>query len=386
MKLRKTWMNSLLAAVLVAGCASVEQKTANLDAELDGITRWWAGQYRGSSILPGTERPVPIVHEIVSIQAPRFGDRAFVYQLRRDGADGAMLQQKIFSFDTDPLRERNSMRAWVLAPDQLDATLATMPSTWGALRPGQLMAFPDECAFRWRATKTGFVGTVSSVDCEFDGRAFGQRVRPDMSYGIDAKSLTWNETLSGEDGSVLATTDGPLRAERIGPVIDVRWSFYDVEGATIPEIRRELYAKSPIQAGGETRAARTDWTVSWDVEPTESETGCHPGEIAVTVEISNLLPRLVSRDSLPPESVDELDTYYAALLRHGLRHQRFALEAARQVEAVLSGLGERETCEALTEDAAMIVGDIIRSARRREQQFDETTRYGQAEGAELPRS
>jgi len=376
---------SLLCLALGAGCASVERNTARLDEDLDAITRVWSGEFAGEATVPPEGEVAAIFHRIVSIQAPQFGDRVFFYQLCRDDVDGPILQQKIFAFDTDPLRTANRMRAWVLSREQFDPAFAATPANWRRLLPNQLMSFPEACAFRWRETKGGYAGSVSAKECEFDSRAFGQPVRPDMSYEISAAALVWTETLSAADGTVLASTDGSRSAQRIGPIIDVRRNYYDVQGMSAMEIRRDLYARSPVFAHGDIRDAQTDWIVAWEIDWSESETGCRVDGVSTTVEISYLLPRLQNWQSLPAELRAEWDDYMDALLRHELRHHHFAVDAARKIESVLSDLREHDTCDAAAEEAERIAGNVIQTARRRERQYDDTTRYGVAEGAELPR-
>jgi len=376
----------ILATILLAGCASIERQAANLDAELADITREWPGHYRGQAILPGMDGDATsVLHEISSIYAPRFGERVYFYQLRGDAIDGPVLQQKIFVFDTDPQRDQNSMRAWVAAPGQIDPDFAARPNAWRRLRPAKLMSFPAACAFRWRRIKGVFRGMVAAQDCEFDSRAFGQPVRPEMSYEISAAALIWNETLSGADGRVLASTGGPLRAERIGPVIDVRRSVYDIQGTTVKEIRRDLNAGSPLFDDGTRRAAHTDWTITWDVDSIESDSGCRVDHVATTVTIDDRVPRLLNRGAVPVDVLAEWDAYVDAVLAHELRHQQFAVNAAYRIESALPGLQEHGSCEDLLSDAARLAGELVDSDRRRERQYDDTTRYGYVEGVEFPR-
>ncbi len=386
MEPRKVLFVSVLAALVVAGCASVERTTARLDEQLDDIVRWWPGRYSGEAQLPGASPGefAPIYHEIALIDAPQFGDNVYAYTLRRTGFDGPVLQQKIFAFDTDPLREQNRMSAWVFAPHQIDPSFAMNPGSWRKISPDELMSFPAECAFGWRATKAGFLATVTSDDCEFDSRAFEQKIRPDMSYAITRGALTWAETLRGAVGETLVTTSGSLRAERVGPVLDVRRTFYDVEGDTVADLRRDLYANASVEDDGETRVARADWQVSWQIGQRESDTGCGVADVGTTASVAYLLPRWASRDAAPAALRAEWDAFFAALLKHELRHQRFAVDAAIRVEAEASMLEELPTCEALDEAIDVVARNIVDNARRRERQYDYTTRFGKAEGAEFP--
>ncbi|MGI9342636.1 MAG: DUF922 domain-containing protein, partial [Gammaproteobacteria bacterium] len=326
MKLVKVSIPLLLAAVAV-GCASPERKTAGLDAELDEITALWSGDFAGEATMPGADDKTTIVHRIVPILAPQFGERVFLYQLHRESAAGPLLQQKIFAFDTNPSRAENRMRAWVFAPDRVDAAVGSEPADWRAMQPGELKDFPESCAFRWRETRAGFSGRVSAKDCRFASRAFGQAIRPDMSYGLTRNSLTWDETLSADDGESLVSTGGPLTAARVGPVVAVWWEFYAVQGDTFAQIRRDLSERIAVDTDGEARESRTEWNLRWSIGRSETEIGCAVDGVEVRLDVSHLLPRLDARNSLPAEVKDAWDAYADTLLEHELRHRRLAVEA-----------------------------------------------------------
>jgi predicted secreted Zn-dependent protease len=359
---------TLLLLALGTGCASVGGGADRLDAELDRITRLWSGTYADAEYR----------HRIEPILAPRFGERVYFYQLERAEAGDKPLQQKVFSFRTDPQRERNRMHAWVLSPAQLDPGIADDPAKWLTLAPGELTDFPDACAFVWRATRGAYRGAVSADNCEFSSGAFGQRVRPDMSYTVSTDALVWDETLAGADGVVLASTDRPRRAVRVGPVIDVRRSFYGVRGDTAAEIRRALYAGTPNVVDGEQVPARTDWFVAWRVDTNETDAGCSVAAVATEIAIVHVLPQLVNRADLPGSLQEEWDAYLAGLLRQESGHRRFAVAAARRIESALPELGARASCDAVRQAAAGVADAVIDSARRRDRQYEYAIRQASA--------
>lgn len=373
MKLRKVLVLLVLAAV-AAGCASTERKTAQLEAELDEITALWSGDFAGEATMPGADEKSAIMHRITPMLAPQFGERVFLYQLHGESADGPMLQQKVFAFDTNPSRVENQMRAWVFAADDFDAGIGAEPTKWRSLGPLDLKGFPDACAFRWRESRSGFFARVSAKDCRFASVAFGRAIRPDMTYELSRDALTWDETLRSDDGDLLASTGEPLTAARVGPVVAVRWDFYVVQGETFAQIRRDLAERIAVDTDGEARDSKTEWDVSWTIGRSETETGCAVDGVDVRIYVSHLLPRLDGRESLPAEVSDAWDAYIDALLTHELRHRRLAVEAARALEARLLQLPEAAGCEQLLAAADNIATDLTGVARRRERQFDATAR------------
>jgi len=200
-------------AVLLSGCT---RPTPTLEQELDALLQLLPGRYAGEA--PDARSPegasMAIFHKIVPIDAPQFGAKVFYYQLSRGSADGPALQQKIFVFDTASGRSANRMRAWVFAPGQADGNLESAPARVAALRPDELMSFPEACAFLWSRIGDTFEGVVSAENCGFRSRQFNQEIRPDMRYRVNADRFEWNETLYGEGRRVIATTDGSLIAFR----------------------------------------------------------------------------------------------------------------------------------------------------------------------------
>ena len=153
--------------------------------------------------------------------------------------------------------------------------------------------------------------------------------------------------------------------------------------ATI-NVRDDLYGKSFVEAEGETRLARADWAIDWRVEHEETDDGCAVVDVATTVEMAYLLPRLVNRDTASTALRAEWDIFIGSLLRHEYRHQAFAVDAAERIERQVRGLGWYPSCASLDEEAERVATGIIENARRREREFDYTTRFGQEQGVVFP--
>ncbi len=204
-------------ALALAGCAAAPPAASPLDQELAAILALLPGQYAGAAPDPRAPDagPRPIYHKLVPIEVPQFGELALYYQLSTGSPDGPALQQKLFVFDTAPDRMANRMQAYVFTPGQMPPNLERRPAEWPALRPADLMAFSDACAFRWVQSPEGLTGSVRRAECAFESERFGGLVRPEMSYRVTAGALYWTEALYAEDGRVLASTAGTLVADRL---------------------------------------------------------------------------------------------------------------------------------------------------------------------------
>lgn len=212
-----------LSTALLLGCSAAETETTaetalaqTLDQQLAAILQVLPGKYKAENpraVPPKGEMEI-LYHKFVPIDAPQFGDTVLYYQLSTGSADGAALQMKIFSFDDEPARAVNRMRAHVFAPGQAPGNLDQAPERLAALEPSELMSFPTQCDLIWSPEGSGFIGAVRAADCAFPGGVFKQTIRPAMSYNIAGNRLEWDEILYTDDMRVLVTTNGALLAIR----------------------------------------------------------------------------------------------------------------------------------------------------------------------------
>jgi len=207
MNLRSVILVILLAATIAACTDDVDVKRD----ELDTLLKLLPGEYAGMAELRKGES-APVVHKIAAVDLPQFGPHVLYYQLGQDG--GPALQQKVFVLDRDAAGLPIRMRAYYAAPGKIAANFEQRPADWASLDPASLMAFPDSCAFRWRADGAGFTGVVARETCQYDSPGFRQLVQPEMQYRVTDETFEWTETLYGADGTPLATTGGNLIAYR----------------------------------------------------------------------------------------------------------------------------------------------------------------------------
>jgi predicted secreted Zn-dependent protease len=78
------------------------------------------------------------------------------------------------------------------------------------------------------------------------------------------------------------------------------------------------------------------------------------------------------------------DRYFAALAEHEAGHARFALDAAAEMHKQVQALGEQPDCEGLKKKINALAQQVLADYRKREQQYDQTTRHGATQGAVFP--
>ncbi len=206
-------ISALVSLFSIASCSALGLSTGS---ELDDLLSMLAGTYIGEAPDPRSRdgnRQI-IVHKFVSIDARRFGQQVFYYQLSRTTADGPLLQQKIFVFQEAEQPGSIRMRAYVFSPGQEPGNLHRDKARIDRIEPGDLLSFPEACDFVWTSVDNGFEAVVRASNCRFASRGFGQEIRPEMIYRVAGDQFYWTETLYGADGKVLASTQGTLVAVR----------------------------------------------------------------------------------------------------------------------------------------------------------------------------
>lgn len=201
----------------LAACAAANETPAlPPDGELDELTAMLPGEYAGDApkgMQPDGEMH-RLVHAFMPVEAEQFGEQILYYHIVSGAPDGPVLQAKIFVFDTDPDRQNNTMKAFVLAPPLAETLRTGDTGAWAALDPEKLMSFPDTCYFTWQRDGEGFVAEDADT-CSYPSAAFKQTITPDMTYRISPAQFEMEETLLGEDGTAIVSTGGPLVAIRI---------------------------------------------------------------------------------------------------------------------------------------------------------------------------
>jgi len=132
--------------------------------------------------------------------------------------------------------------------------------------------------------------------------------------------------------------------------VEVKEEFYEVEGRTAFELRREMKARGPKGYWAYTR-----WRVHWS------------SKCKVRLNISYTFPKLANRDALPLPLRQNWDSMLAALKAHERRHGENGRRAAAEI------------AEAGCKDAKA----IVKRWSREDGRLDAKTRHGRSEGVVL---
>jgi predicted secreted Zn-dependent protease len=180
-----------------------------------------------------------------------------------------------------------------------------------------------------------------------------------------------------------AATDAPPAALPGNlAVTELAPAFYDVEGATLTDVRASLKARRPVDRSGIPHHAITRWHADWKFKLRRTRGACRLHAIAVTLTITQTLPRRAPHPTADAAMVERWDRYERALRAHEAGHRNAALNAATTIATELAALSA-PACDGLVDEANRR-GQAIREAHIAiEVDYDRATRHGATTGALL---
>ena len=174
----------------------------------------------------------------------------------------------------------------------------------------------------------------------------------------------------------------PVLAEAQHPV---RWTtnYYPVTGATLPEIRQSMRQNRPWKERLDLDGM-TDWKVTWQFSVASTANGCRCSSFGTQTTITVTMPRWFPPTNAPDTLKQIWQKYAVALAQHEAGHGAIALAAAAEVKRRIQAIGEGGDCASLKQQINALGHQVIEEHRRRDKEYDASTRHGTTQGATLP--
>lgn len=160
--------------------------------------------------------------------------------------------------------------------------------------------------------------------------------------------------------------------------------YYDVRGASIDELRRDVFSRGPYDERNDQRyAGWAEWRIEWSFDRREVPQGCAVNQASTKTHIKYTLPRWVDVDKAPAELRDRWQEFVEALTYHEFGHGRLARELAERIEFAIGSLPPEPTCEELDRKVNELANRMILEDDTQEA-YDRETLHGQTQGAAFP--
>jgi predicted secreted Zn-dependent protease len=181
-----------------------------------------------------------------------------------------------------------------------------------------------------------------------------------------------------------------LRVLLLSPVLaeaqnTVRWTtnYYAVTGATLPEIRQSIRQNRPWKEKSDLDGL-TEWKVNWHFSVVGTGSGCRCDSFSTQTSITVTMPRWLTPTNASDSVKQAWQKYAVALAQHEAGHAAIALAAASELQRRVQAIGEGSDCASLKQQINHLGQQVIAEHRRRDKDYDASTRHGATQGAFLP--
>jgi predicted secreted Zn-dependent protease len=164
--------------------------------------------------------------------------------------------------------------------------------------------------------------------------------------------------------------------------ITERLERYAISGSTPSDLRREMNSKGFRDNGGQIFDGYTRWDITWRYRYNNFGNACAIVSVATRVTVTITLPKWDGEITADNDTRSQWSRYLAALELHERGHRQLAIDAAKEIDRVISGMnGKCSTLEARANGA----GDAILNRYRQLQlDYDRDTNHDATQGARFP--
>lgn len=159
-----------------------------------------------------------------------------------------------------------------------------------------------------------------------------------------------------------------------GVSVSARLQYYDVNAATLADIRQAIRRSGP-QNDGRTWGAVTTWNFVWTYQAERmGATGCEVRQAQVKVTLLTTFPRWNATAEPDSSLVDWWRQYSAGLVEHERGHVVLAVQGGGAIVQALRGL--LVFCDKLRDQTNAIANRLLVDIRADQLAYDRETRHG----------
>ncbi|MEZ5808405.1 MAG: DUF922 domain-containing protein [Zhengella sp.] len=146
--------------------------------------------------------------------------------------------------------------------------------------------------------------------------------------------------------------------------------YYQIGGATVQEIQRQLERHGPRLGGHKGHPAATRMEFKTRVEYAEKASACRISQVRVRLVATMTLPRWKRPGGASPETARFWNALDQDILRHENHHVDIAADHARKLERALDRLPARNRCAALEKEVGRVTDRIMKANDEAHAAFD----------------
>lgn len=167
-------------------------------------------------------------------------------------------------------------------------------------------------------------------------------------------------------------------------IINERYEYYDIQGATIAELERQMRQHGTRLNNGKVYAALTTWDIRYTYGITERADKYSIDSVMTDISVVYRLPNRLPVATVNSELLSEQwEQYLLHLKEHEYGHKEIAVRAAAEINQTLAVLGSFNSREQLKREAKRQVAGLFKRLKELQITYDDETNHGIKQGAVL---
>ncbi len=156
-------------------------------------------------------------------------------------------------------------------------------------------------------------------------------------------------------------------------VINSKTVHYDIYPESKEDLKRALFAKTPIILGGRKYLGVTRWDMNLEYEAIKKDNRCKAINIKTVTKILIILPRIAKGHKTSYNTKSSFRIFYNKVKKHEHKHEYYIIQAAKEIDRKINKIKIQDNCIKLKEKFDKEFNKIIKKYNKKNERFDDET-------------
>ncbi len=158
------------------------------------------------------------------------------------------------------------------------------------------------------------------------------------------------------------------------PVINSKIEYYYIYPESKKDLRRALFAKTPIFMDGKKFLGVTRWRIHLDYETFKKNNICTAVNLKTVAKIIIILPKISKEQKVSYNTRSSFRIFYNKVKKHEHKHEYYIIRAAKEIDKKLLRIKPQPNCEKLKKKFDKVLHKVITKYNKKNKLFDKKTK------------
>ncbi|PLY05031.1 MAG: hypothetical protein C0625_13415 [Arcobacter sp.] len=154
------------------------------------------------------------------------------------------------------------------------------------------------------------------------------------------------------------------------PVINSKIEHYDIYPESKNDLRRALFAKTPIIINGKKYLGVTRWEIYLEYEILKKKHTCEALNLKTIANIIIILPNISKEQKVSYNTKSSFRRFYNKVKKHEQKHKQYIISATKKIDKKIQRIRIQSNCEKLKMRFERNLKKIITKYNKKNEIFD----------------